>query len=83
MLVMKGACLLEPSKKADMAHVFSSEPKEIVLFDCMRKTEEGSIGQAYALAEAMKNGSLFSGKYNLRTVVFKKPHVVFFANFEV
>lgn len=82
LLVTKDACILEPSKKADMAHVFSSDPKGIVVFDCTRATEKGSIGPAYALAEAMKNGILFSGKYNSRTVVFKKPHVIFFANFE-
>ena len=26
LVAMKNACLLEPSKKADMAHVFASEP---------------------------------------------------------
>jgi hypothetical protein len=65
-----------------MAHVFWSERKEIVIFDCTRKMEEGSIGMAYSFVGAMKNGSLFSGKEILRTVLFKKPHVVFFANFE-
>ena len=81
LVAMKNACLLEPSKKADMAHVFASEPKPIVVFDCTRKTEHTGCGPAYSLAEQMKNGTLFSGKYNSRTVVFKKPHVIFFANF--
>lgn len=82
LVIMKKACLLEPSKKADMAHVFASDPKEIVVFDCTRKTEQIGIGPAYSLAEQMKNGTLFSGKYNSRTVLFKKPHVIFFANFQ-
>ena len=34
LVAMKNACLLEPSKKADTAHVFASEPKPIVVFDC-------------------------------------------------
>lgn len=81
LVVMKDACLLEPSKKADMALVFCQNPKPIVVFDCTRATEKGAIGPAYSLAEAMKNGTIFSGKYNSRTVYFKKPHVIFFANF--
>ncbi len=81
LMVMKDACILEPSKKMDMAHVFAQNPKEIVIFECTRKTEDGAIGPAYSMAEQLKNGSLFSGKYNSRVVVFKKPHVIFFANF--
>lgn len=81
LMVMKDACILEPSKKLDMTHVFAQNPKGIVIFDCTRKTEEGAIGPAYSMAEQLKNGNLFSGKYNSRVVVFKKPHVIFFANF--
>lgn len=82
LVAMKDACLLEPSKKADMALVFSQNPKPIVVFDCTRATEKGAIGPAYSLAETLKNGTIFSAKYNSRTVHFKKPHVIFFANFQ-
>jgi hypothetical protein len=79
---MKNACLLEPSKKADMAHVYQANLSQYVVFDCTRKTEAGAVATAMALAEKIKDGSMFSGKYNSRTVIFKKPHVIFFTNFE-
>lgn len=78
----KNACLLEPSKKADMAHVWVNSLSDLVVFDCTRATEKAAIMPAYALAEKIKDGAIFSGKYASRTVVFKKPHVIFFANFK-
>lgn len=79
--LMMDACLLNPDKKADMTHCFAQKPKRVVIFDCTRVTEKGSIGPSYSLAEMLKNGFIFSGKYNSREIVFKKPHVIFFANF--
>lgn len=79
--VMKDAFLVTPERKGDMAHAFAKSPKKIVVFDCTRATEAGSIGPSYSIAEQFKNGFLFSPKFNSRRVVFKKPHVVFFANF--
>ncbi len=58
------ACLLEPSKKADMAHVWVESLSDLAVFDCTRATENGVILPAYALAEKMKDGTVFSGKYN-------------------
>lgn len=82
LMLMMDACILSPSKLENMIYAFSKNPKRIVIFDCTRVTEKGSIGPSYSMAEMLKNGYLFSSKYNSRGIVFKKPHVIFFTNFE-
>jgi hypothetical protein len=85
---MKGAMVLTPGKKADLAYIFSQDPKEIVIFDLSRVTApEDGVGKSpldvlYSLGEDLKNGRIVNTKYESRTVFFKVPHVIFFANFE-
>lgn len=62
----------------DIAYALSEEPK-ICLFDFSRSLEEYVN---YGVLESVKNGLIFSGKYESRTKIFNPPHVIIFANFE-
>ncbi len=64
-------------KHADIACAYNEE--KIVVFDFTRDQEERV---PYSIIEAIKNGMLFSGKYNSCCKYFEIPHVVCFANFE-
>jgi hypothetical protein len=82
-----GASLLTSGKKVDMAYIFAQAPSKIVVFDLSRTqeaTEERKhiLDGIYSLAEDLKNGRVVSTKYESKTVFFRPPHVVFFANFE-
>lgn len=72
------AYLLNNAKSADIAHALPIEPK-LLVFDLSRSME-GHIN--YDIIEQIKNGNVFSGKYDSRSKVFKTPHVIIFANFE-
>ncbi len=63
-------------KHADIACAYNEE--KIVIFDFTRDSKERV---PYSIIEAIKNGMLFSGKYNSTTKYFDIPHVVCFANF--
>ena len=85
-----GATVLTGGKKIDMAYIYAQNPTSIVVFDLPRTAEistdesdrKHNLDGIYSLAEELKNGILVSGKYESKTVVFKVPHVIFFANFE-
>lgn len=64
-------------KVADMAHAYNGEP--IVLFDVTR-TQLDNMDHLYSFAEMLKNGLIFSPKYESGMKVFPSPRVVFFAN---
>nr|QKV51177.1 putative replication associated protein [Crucivirus sp.] len=70
------AAYLQNGKSADIAHAYNGQ--KIVVFDFTRTVEEVIN---YGTIEAIKNGIIFSPKYNSQTKVFAKPHVVIFANF--
>lgn len=72
-----GATLLE-GRVADMAMAYEKE--RIVCLDLTRAQAEVS-DHLYSFAEKLKNGILFSTKYESRVKHFSPPHVVFFANF--
>jgi hypothetical protein len=71
-----GAVILD-GKVADMAFAYKSEP--IVIFDIARTQSEAST-HLYSFAERLKNGILFSSKYESGQKIFKPPHVIFFSN---
>lgn len=84
--VMEKALVLDYGKKADLAYIFANQISRTVIFDLSRTTEPGDndskkLDHLYALAELLKNGRLVTTKYNSRTVTFRPPHVIFFANF--
>lgn len=72
------ATVLENGKSADVAHMLPRTPT-LVIFDLPR-TSEGHIN--YSVIESIKNGCVFSPKYDSRTKRFNRPHVIVFANFE-
>lgn len=63
---------------SDIAFALPRDPK-IVIFDLPRTLEERVN---YTAIEAIKNGFIFSGKYESGFKRFNKPHVVVMANFE-
>lgn len=84
---MHGATILTSGKKVDMAYIYAQKPTKIVLFDLARTNEATDdrkhyLDGVYSLAEDLKNGRVVSTKYESKTVFFRPPHVIFFANFE-
>lgn len=69
--------ILSPGKKADMAYEFFTATK-ILFMDCARSKQSEYI--QYDFLEEVKNGRLFSPKYESRMKVFKPPHVVVMMN---
>ena len=64
-------------KPADMALSYRGE--RVVFFDLARANYDWL--PLCALMEELKNGEIFSGKYESHTKRFQPPHVVVFANF--
>lgn len=73
-----GAVVVNNGSFADLACCIPNSPK-VVIFDFPR-TIEGRVN--YSAMEAIKNGLIFSGKYESKTKIFASPHVLVFANFE-
>ncbi len=68
-LVSKGKTIrFTNGKSADIAHAYNGE--EIVVFDLSRCIE-GRFN--YGICEDLKNGMLFSGKYNSRSKIYATP----------
>lgn len=75
LMVKHGACLLGFGY-ADCAAAYQKQP--IVCWDIGKDTEDKFI--PYAVMEALKNGMIFSQKYNSFTKIFTPPHVFVFSN---
>lgn len=75
-LESRGAIQLK-GKVADMAYAYTNQP--IVLFDLTR-TMTDHMDHLYDFAESLKNGFIFSTKYESVGKRFTPPHVIFFAN---
>ena len=65
--------IILPGKKADMC-MFLRETCRVFLFDCPR-SKQGEFIQ-YDMLEQVKNGLVFSGKYEATDKRFPTPHVV-------
>jgi len=62
----------------DAAFTYTGQP--IVIFDLARAVEPSTLKDLYVVAEKLKNGQIYSSKYQSQLKVFKVPHVVFFSN---
>lgn len=69
--------VMKPGKYADMAYEYC-EDTEIFILDCPR-SKQGDYIQ-YDFLENVKDGRLFSPKYESRMKRFKRPHVLVFMN---
>lgn len=78
MAVKHGATILGNGAFKDIAQALPTNPK-IVMFNITRDLEERFN---YSAIEAVKDGLMFSGKYESHTKIFNSPHVVVFSNFE-
>lgn len=76
LVLTKGAiCVL--GKKNDIYHAIDENLK-ILLVDIPRVCQEFT---PYEVIESVKNGMVFSGKYESKMKIFPPPHVFVFANF--
>jgi hypothetical protein len=80
-LVVKHNALMLTGKSADMYNMLAKNPHkmELILVDCPR-SQQDYIN--YGALEQIKNGLVFSGKYEGAQLVFNCPHVFVFANME-
>lgn len=77
MRAIHGAAIYPNCKTSDLAYSYSGE--RVVTFDFVRSTQ---AVLNYAVIESIKNGTLFSPKYESCTKNFDIPHVIVFSNFE-
>jgi hypothetical protein len=75
--VHENAQIIVPGKKADMAYTINEENR-VFFLDCPR-SKQGDFIQ-YDFLEELKNGYVFSGKYESRNKVMNIPHVVVLMN---
>ena len=73
------ASVFTNGKLADMAFAYNYE--RVVILDLAR-TQAEQCDHFYQLIESLKNGCLFSSKYESKRKLFAPPHVVVFANFQ-
>lgn len=71
-----GAVVLS-GRVTDMAYAYDCQ--KIVVFD-MSRTQADMMDHIYDFAEKLKNGYLFSSKYESEQKVFPPPHVIIMAN---
>lgn len=69
--------VMKPGRYADMAYGYVEET-EVFILDCPR-SKQGDYIQ-YDFLEAVKDGRMFSMKYESRMKRFKPPHVIVFMN---
>ncbi len=69
--------IFENGKSADLKYAYNGQ--RVVIFDFSRMQEEQVN---YQCMESIKNGRVFSSKYESKMKIFDPPHVICFANFE-
>lgn len=77
-LQAKGAYVVTGGKVCDIAYAYDYQ--DVVIFDISR-TKADTMDHLYEVMEMLKNGNMFSTKYQSVTKVFSPPHVIVFANF--
>jgi len=78
-LVVHKNALMLTGKSTDMYHALAEneDKRELILIDVPRSSQDYIN---YGAIEQIKNGLVFSGKYNSTQLVFNSPHVIVFAN---
>lgn len=78
-LVVKHNALIVTGKSSDMFHAIAKNPKKrtIIIVDVPRSAQDFIN---YGAIEQIKNGLIFSGKYEGSQMVFNCPHVIVFSN---
>lgn len=78
-LVAKHDALMLTGKANDMYYMLSKFPnkRKLVLIDVPRSSQDYVN---YGAIEQIKNGLIFSGKYEGCQLIFNSPHVIIFAN---
>jgi len=69
--------LVVEGKSSDVAHALGDTPS--VVFFCLPRAGKNRVN--YSIMESVKDGLLFSGKYESKLKMFNCPHVVVFANY--
>lgn len=77
LMALHGALRLENGKSSDLKHAYNGQ--RIVIFDLSRTQQEHLN---YEAIESIKNGMVFSPKYQSVSKVFTIPHVICFANWD-
>jgi hypothetical protein len=72
-------CVLRPGRSTDIARCLPASPR-IVIFDIPRSRAETVD---WGIIECIKDGRVFSGKYESSVKLFKPPHLVVFSNADV
>lgn len=76
----QGARLFAAGKLADLAFAWAQRQSKIVVIDIPRSASQGLIDDCYAFAEGVKDGDIFSAKYESKCVISDPAHVVMFSN---
>jgi hypothetical protein len=63
-----------------MDAAFSYTGQKIVIFDLARAVDAGTLKDLFIVGEKLKNGQIYSSKYQSRLKVFEVPHVFYFSN---
>lgn len=82
LVAMKNAVFIDEGKKADIMHRIMEadmDTQNIVILDVPRGNGNNI---SYKSIESIKNGLIFSPKYESKQKLFNSPHVVVFANCE-
>lgn len=77
MAVHHKACVYNNAPTKDIAFALPDDPK-IILFNLSRSSETRFN---YSALEALKDGMIFSSKYESKAKLFNSPHVMVFCNF--
>lgn len=77
----ENAQFMEPAKKADMAYALQDDLK-VLFLNVTRTTEEKNHDYLYSFVESVKDGMVFSPKYESRMKYYDKVHVVVMTNSE-
>jgi hypothetical protein len=75
------AQFMEPAKKADMAYALQDDLR-VLFLNITRTTEESNRDYLYSFIESVKDGMVFSPKYESRMKYYTKVHVVVMLNTE-